>query len=95
MEDMVIHERVGMMKEGIFRKSPSSDDLQFVKNAFNMGQQVNLNEYDIDVSAALLKVFIRELPTPLIDVKFNENMGALPGKKGYYTALAPFTKFCS
>jgi hypothetical protein len=41
---------------------------------------VDLNEYDIDVSAALLKVFIRELPKPLIALKLSEEMGALPGK---------------
>jgi hypothetical protein len=44
------------------------------------GIAVDLNEHDIEVSAALLKVFIRDLPTPLIDLKFSENMGALPGK---------------
>jgi hypothetical protein len=69
-----------MSKEGIFRKSPSSEELRFVKNAFNIGDRVDLSGYEIDISAALLKVFIRELPTPLIDLKFNESMGALPGK---------------
>ncbi|OBZ83406.1 Rho GTPase-activating protein 1 [Choanephora cucurbitarum] len=68
----------GLDKEGIFRKSPASDELQAVKNAFNKGEAVNLNQYDIDVSAALFKVFIRELPTPLISLKLSENMGALP-----------------
>lgn len=41
---------------------------------------MNLNEYDIDVSAALLKVFIREIPNPLISLTFSDQMGALPGK---------------
>ncbi|KAI8369211.1 Rho GTPase activation protein [Choanephora cucurbitarum] len=68
----------GLDKEGIFRKSPASDELQAVKNAFNKGEAVDLNQYDIDVSAALFKVFIRELPTPLISLKLSENMGALP-----------------
>jgi hypothetical protein len=40
---------------------------------------VDLKEYDIEVSAALFKVFIRELPVPLIALKFSEDMGALPG----------------
>ncbi|KAI9485788.1 MAG: Rho GTPase activation protein [Benjaminiella poitrasii] len=71
-------EKHGLDKEGIFRKSPSSDELQSVKSAFNYGMPVDLNEHDIDVSAALLKVFIRELPIPLIDLKFSEDMGALP-----------------
>ncbi|CAO3625905.1 unnamed protein product [Mucor hiemalis] len=68
----------GLDKEGIFRKSPSSEELQYVKTAFNNGVKVDLNEYDIDLSAALLKVFIRELPVPLIGLKLSEEMGALP-----------------
>lgn len=89
-----------MDKEGIFRKSPSSEELQSVKAAFNNGKSpgfklyvchtkpdyvltgmaVDLNQHSIEVSAALLKVFIRDLPTPLIDLKFSASMGALPGK---------------
>ncbi|KAG1150458.1 hypothetical protein G6F38_002031 [Rhizopus arrhizus] len=68
----------GINKEGIFRKSPSSEELRSAKRAFNQGLEVNLNEYDIDVSAALLKVFIREIPNPLISLTFSDQMGALP-----------------
>ncbi|GAA5798069.1 hypothetical protein HPULCUR_003468 [Helicostylum pulchrum] len=68
----------GLDKEGIFRKSPSSEELQSVKAAFNNGTKVDLKQHDIDVSAALLKVFIRELPIPLIGLKLSEAMGALP-----------------
>ncbi|CEP11966.1 hypothetical protein [Parasitella parasitica] len=71
-------EEHGLEKEGVFRKSPSSDELQSVKSAFNNGSVVDLKKHDIDVSAALLKVFIRELPVPLISLKFSESMGALP-----------------
>ncbi|RCH97920.1 Rho GTPase-activating protein 1 [Rhizopus stolonifer] len=69
----------GIDKEGIFRKSPSSEELRSVKKAFNQGLEVDLNKYDIDVSAALLKVFIREIPKPLISLTFSDQMGALPG----------------
>ncbi|KAG1469752.1 hypothetical protein G6F56_003075 [Rhizopus delemar] len=85
----------GIDKEGIFRKSPSSEELRSVKKAFNqgikskfnvnltfplsiLGLEVDLNKYDIDVSAALLKVFIREIPKPLISLTFSDQMGALP-----------------
>ncbi|KAI7907368.1 Rho GTPase activation protein [Cokeromyces recurvatus] len=67
----------GLDKEGIFRKSPSSGELQSVKYLFNYGKTVNLHEYDINVSASLLKVFIRELPIPLIDLKFSDSIAAL------------------
>ncbi|KAI8338842.1 Rho GTPase activation protein [Blakeslea trispora] len=68
----------GLDKEGIFRKSPASDELQAVKSAYNKGEEVDLSRYDIDVSAALFKVFIRELPIPLMSLKFSEDLGALP-----------------
>lgn len=88
--------QLGIDKEGIFRKSPSSEELRSVKKAFNqgikskfnvnltfplsiLGLEVDLNKYDIDVSAALLKVFIREIPKPLISLTFSDQMGALPG----------------
>ncbi|KAI8059247.1 Rho GTPase activation protein [Gongronella butleri] len=58
----------GLEKEGLFRKSPSSEELHTVKKQFNYGQAVDLNEHDVDVSAALLKVFLRDLPTPVITV---------------------------
>lgn len=44
-----------------------------------IGEEVDLKEHDIEVAAALLKVFIRELPVPLITVHFSEVVGALPG----------------
>ncbi|CAO3662872.1 unnamed protein product [Rhizopus stolonifer] len=68
----------GINKEGIFRKSPSSEELRSVRKAFNQGLEVDLNKYDIDVTAALLKVFIREIPKPLISLTFSDQMGALP-----------------
>ena len=85
---------LGLDKEGIFRKSPSSDELSFVKKAFNAGEKVDLTAYDIDLSAALLKVFIRELPTPLIGLKLSEHMGALPGmhSKKRKNVLNPITQ---
>ncbi|PHZ07881.1 Rho GTPase activation protein [Rhizopus microsporus ATCC 52813] len=68
----------GMDKEGIFRKSPSSEELRSVKKAYNQGLEVDLCQYDIDVPAALLKVFIRELPEPLISLSFSDKMGPVP-----------------
>ncbi|CAO3617267.1 unnamed protein product [Cunninghamella echinulata] len=72
----------GLDKEGLFRKSPSSEELRQVKNKFSYGEQVNLNEHDIDVSAALLKVFLRELPTSVItSQQSNELTKLISGKE--------------
>ncbi|KAI9280785.1 Rho GTPase activation protein [Sporodiniella umbellata] len=68
----------GIEKEGLFRKSPSSEELRTAKKAFNQGEKVDLSKYDVDVSAALLKVFIREIPKPLINMAFSDHMGTLP-----------------
>ncbi|KAF7727700.1 hypothetical protein EC973_007256 [Apophysomyces ossiformis] len=65
-------------KEGLFRKSPSSDELRRVKEAFNRGEDVDLRNHDANVSAALLKVFLRELPEPIISTQFSSELGAIP-----------------
>ncbi|ORZ15611.1 Rho GTPase activation protein [Absidia repens] len=67
----------GIDKEGIFRKSPASEELRMVKAKFNYGDPVDLNAHDVDVSAALLKVFLRELPTSLISVEQSAELGKL------------------
>ncbi|KAI8084739.1 Rho GTPase activation protein [Halteromyces radiatus] len=67
----------GLNKEGIFRKSPSSEELRIVKTKFNYGETVDLNDHDVDVSAALLKVFLRELPTSIISVEQSAELGEL------------------
>ncbi|KAI7866426.1 Rho GTPase activation protein [Spinellus fusiger] len=58
----------GFDSEGLFRKSPSSKELRLVKEAFNRGEAVDVSIYCIEVSTALVKVFIRELPNPLISL---------------------------
>ncbi|ORX61722.1 Rho GTPase activation protein [Hesseltinella vesiculosa] len=58
----------GLDKEGLFRKSPSSEELNEVKAQLNHGQPVDFNLHDVDVAAALLKVFCRDLPTPVFSV---------------------------
>ncbi|CAO3626806.1 unnamed protein product [Cunninghamella blakesleeana] len=71
----------GLDKEGLFRKSPSSEELKQVKNKFNYGEQVNLSDHDMDVSAALLKVFLRELPTSVITTQQNAELAKLINNK--------------
>ncbi|KAG0049232.1 hypothetical protein BGZ83_005931 [Gryganskiella cystojenkinii] len=58
----------GLYVEGLFRRSPSSAMLKQVRAAYDRGNPVNLVEYDIHISAVLLKLFLRELPDPIFPV---------------------------
>ncbi|KAK3829692.1 MAG: Rho GTPase activation protein [Linnemannia gamsii] len=58
----------GLYVEGLFRRSPSSAMLKQVRAAYDRGNPVNLAEYDIHISAVLLKLFLRELPEPIFPV---------------------------
>ncbi|KAI9498351.1 Rho GTPase activation protein [Zychaea mexicana] len=72
----------GLEKEGLFRKSPASDELHRVKETFNRGDTVDLTQHDINVSASLLKVFFKELPDPLISPQLCTDTGKLPDVEG-------------
>ncbi|SAM08189.1 hypothetical protein [Absidia glauca] len=81
VRQLVEHVRAkGLNKEGIFRKSPASDELRLVKTQLNYGQPVDLNKHSIDVSTALLKVFLRELPVPVISVQQSAMLSELLSK---------------
>ncbi|KAG0330617.1 hypothetical protein BG004_002065 [Podila humilis] len=55
----------GLYVEGLFRRSPSSAMLKQVRAAYDRGNPIHLAEYDIHISAVLLKLFLRELPEPI------------------------------
>ncbi|KAI7854207.1 Rho GTPase activation protein [Circinella umbellata] len=75
IEHLKVH---GLEKEGLFRKSPASDELSKVKNTLNRGEPVDLTQHDINVSASLLKVFFKELPNPLISLQLCSDIGKFP-----------------
>jgi hypothetical protein len=53
--------------EGIFRQSGRLTDNTLMKGFYDKGKYVNLNEYsDLYTIAALLKLYLRELPEPLL-----------------------------
>uniref|UniRef100_UPI00358F75DA rho GTPase-activating protein 8 isoform X1 n=1 Tax=Myxine glutinosa TaxID=7769 RepID=UPI00358F75DA len=57
----------GLKTEGLFRRSATTQVVQEVKQKFNLGKPVNFEEYKgIHVAAVILKVFLRELPQPLL-----------------------------
>ncbi|KAJ2665725.1 hypothetical protein IW148_001484 [Coemansia sp. RSA 1199] len=55
----------GLRSEGVFRRSPPSTALRAAKDAYDRGQYVDLDLAGVNVSAVLLKLFIRELPDPV------------------------------
>lgn len=64
--DCIKHIRMhGLDVEGIFRRSPSSSALKAARGGYDLGEEVDLGEYDEHVAAVLLKLFLRELPSPL------------------------------
>ncbi|KAI8872053.1 RhoGAP-domain-containing protein [Ramicandelaber brevisporus] len=57
----------GLLEEGLFRRSPSSQQLQDVRKMYDAGHaDIDLASYDVHLAAALLKLFFRELPSPII-----------------------------
>ncbi|KAF8937377.1 Rho GTPase activation protein [Dissophora ornata] len=64
----------GLYVEGLFRRSPSSAMLKQVRAAYDRGYPINLSEYDIHISAVLLKLYLRELPTPIFPVTIYEQL---------------------
>jgi len=56
----------GLDKEGLFRIPGSQEDINFYREKFDSGQEIDLLKADPHDIAGLLKLFLRKLPTPLI-----------------------------
>jgi Rho GTPase-activating protein 1 len=60
-------ENKGMEVVGIFRRSPATATIQAWKEQFNKGHEVDLESHgDPHLAAVLIKLFLRELPEPLL-----------------------------
>ncbi|KAI0297651.1 hypothetical protein BC826DRAFT_1090815 [Russula brevipes] len=58
--------QTGLTDEGLFRRSPNSSTLKQVKEAYDRGQVVSLDNFDDPhLAAVLLKKYLRDLPEPL------------------------------
>ncbi|KAJ2742369.1 hypothetical protein GGI20_004534 [Coemansia sp. BCRC 34301] len=68
----------GTATEGIFRRSPASTQLRAAKNAYNEGSHVDLAQGGVHVAAVLLKLFFRELPTPVFGTHSYAAIRAMP-----------------
>ena len=62
--------RKGLKDEGIFRLSGAKGDVDSLKAAYDYGEDVDLQAIkDPNVIASLLKLYLRELPEPLLPAK--------------------------
>jgi len=52
--------------EGILRVPGSQDDIVYLRQAYDKGNEVDLSRFDVHTVAGLLKLFFRSLPSPLI-----------------------------
>jgi len=59
----------GLTCEGIYRISGVKSKVQSLKDSYNKGINVYLNEHEPSVVASLLKQFLRELPEPVLTAK--------------------------
>lgn len=56
----------GLEEEGLFRRSPSSQLLRHVQEAYDRGHVVNLQTFnDPNLAAVLIKKYLRDLPEPI------------------------------
>jgi Rho GTPase-activating protein 1 len=60
-------EKKGLEVVGIFRRTPATATIKTWKEQFNQGHEVDLDSHgDPHLAAVLIKLFLRELPEPLL-----------------------------
>jgi len=58
---------IGMGIEGIFRRAPNNGLVRQLKKQIDRGEMVDFSDYgDCHLPAVLIKLFLRELPEPLL-----------------------------
>lgn len=62
----VYHLLTGLHCEGIYRISGVKSKVQHLKDLYNRGQPVYLEEHEPNIVAGVLKQFLRELPEPVL-----------------------------
>ncbi|PLW13851.1 hypothetical protein PCANC_04629 [Puccinia coronata f. sp. avenae] len=70
----------GMKFEGLFRRPPSLTTTQIIRDAYDRRQPVKMEEYSDGafLAASLIKLFLRELPTPIFPADFYPLFRACP-----------------
>ncbi|KAK3736407.1 hypothetical protein QZH41_017912, partial [Actinostola sp. cb2023] len=62
----------GLEEEGLFRLPGNMKTISELKAGFNKGENPDINDSEIHTVASLLKMYLRELPEPLIPYDFFE-----------------------
>ncbi|KAJ3109397.1 hypothetical protein HDU97_006642 [Phlyctochytrium planicorne] len=84
----------GLESEGIFRRSPSSQLLNSVREAYDRGETgINFEEKGgLHVAAVLLKLFFRELPKPIFESDMYDIFKKIEGVQGGRDGQVNFIK---
>jgi hypothetical protein len=78
VEQAVLYlEQHGMVEEGIFRRSPTLPELMTLRANCEEGNMDFSHVTDPNLVSALLKMFLRELPEPLIPTTLYDNVVAV------------------
>jgi len=79
--DVVIKriEEIGMDTEGIFRIPGKASKIQEIKDIINSGKNLTITDetYNVHVLAGIVKLFLRELPEPLLTFELYDPLVAL------------------
>ena len=77
---------VGVKIKGVFREGVSASDVDYYKDKYDLGEVVVFeegNEKAAKIAGSLLKMFLREMPEPLLTFRYGRRMqivyDALPG----------------
>jgi len=69
----------GMTEEGILRTSGNNLKIQKIRKLLQDGKRVDYDKIDVRTVASVLKLWLRELPTPLIPFSHYSELMALGG----------------
>jgi len=68
-ECIIYVEEKGLIEEGLYRVSGVKSRVEHLKQLFNEGRNINLEDYDPNCVASLLKLYLRELPSNILTTR--------------------------